>query len=127
MTQFATLQLKNDAATETLFTVEGINYQTNVAAWVNAGSSYDASKRATFSMLSPTARSTRARVRLKVAIPIMDPLLPTKKVDELIANVELVLPKSSALADRKDLRAFIADFLVDPVVVNAVNNFESVY
>lgn len=127
MTAFATLQLKNDAATEVSFTVEGINYQTNVAAWTNAGVSYDASRRATFSMLAPTARSTRARIRLKVAIPIMDPVLTTKKIDELIANVELVLPKSSTLADRKDLRAFIADFLTDAVVTNAVNNFESVY
>lgn len=127
MTQFATLQLKNDAAIEVPFTVEGINYQTNVAAWVNAGVSYDASKRVTFSMISPTSRSTRARLRLKVAIPIMDPVLTTRKADELIANVELVLPKSSTLADRKDLRAYIADLLTDAVVTNAVNNFESVY
>lgn len=127
MTQFATLQLKNDAATEVPFTVQGINYQTNVAAWVNAGVSYDASKRVTFSMISPTSRSTRARLRLKVAIPIMDPVLTTRKTDELIANVELVLPKSSTLADRKDLRAYIADLLTDAVVTNAVNNFESVY
>lgn len=127
MTQLATLSLKNQAATEVAFTVEGINYSTNVASWVNVGASYDASKRATFSLVPPTARSSRARVRVKVAVPIMDPVLVTKKVDELIVNVEFVLPKSSTLADRQDLRAYMADFLTDPVVVNAIQNFEGVY
>jgi hypothetical protein len=127
MTQFATLQLKNHAGTETPFTVEGINYQTNVASWVYAGVSYDASQRTTFSMLAPSARQTRARLRLKVAIPIMDPINPARKIDELIGNVELVLPKGSSLADRRLLRAYVADLLTDVVVVNAVENFESVY
>lgn len=127
MTAFSTLSLKGDSGTEVAFTVEGINYQTNVASWVNAGASYDASPRATFSLVPPTSRSTRARMRLKVAIPIMDAVSGAIKVDELIGNVELVLPKNSTLADRKDLRAFIADFLTDAIVVNAVNNFESVY
>lgn len=127
MTNFATLNLKDDSGSEVAFTVEGINYQTNVASWVNTGGFYDESPRATFSLVPPTARSTRARMRLKVTIPIMDGVSGTTKVDELIANVELVLPKNSNLIQRRNLRAYIADFLTDSVVVNAVQNFESVY
>lgn len=127
MTQFATIQLKNHAGTETSFTVQGISYTNGVASWAAAGTSYDASRTATFSLQQPTARSTRARIRAKVTIPIMDPVNPLRKVDELLATVDIALPKQSALADRRDLRAFIADFLTDTVIVNAVENFESVY
>ncbi len=127
MTQLATLQLKNQAATEVTFAVNGVNYSNNVASWATAGSSYDAKTVATFSLVPPTSKATRARVKLKVSIPIMDAVQTTLKVDELIANVELVLPKIAVLADRQNLRAYIADFLTDTVVVNAVENFEGVY
>lgn len=127
MTQFTTLNLKDDSASEVAFTVEGINYQTNVASWVNVGSFYDESPRATFSLVPPTARASRARVRAKVTIPIMDSVSGAIKVDELIANVEFVLPKNSNLNQRKNLRAFLVDFVNDNVVINAIQNFESVY
>lgn len=127
MTQLATLQLKNQAGTEVNYPVNGINYTNNVASWASAGASYDAKSVATFSLQQPTNKSARARLRLKVTIPIMDAVQTTIKIDELIANVELVLPKSAVLADRQNLRAFIADFLTDTVVVNAVENFEGVY
>lgn len=127
MTQFATLQLKNDAGTDNSFTVQGINYTNGVANWSLAGTSYDASRIATFSLQAPTAKQTRARIKAKVTIPVMDPVNPLRKVDEILGTVEFVLPKQSSLADRKDLRAYLADFLTDAVIVNAVNNFESVY
>lgn len=127
MTQLATLQLKNQAGTEVNFAVNGVNYSNNVASWAAAGASYDAKSIATFSLVPPSSKSTRARVKLKVSIPIMDAVQTTLKVDELIANVELVLPKVAVLADRQNLRAYIADFLTDAVVVNAVENFEGVY
>lgn len=127
MSQLATLQLKNQAGVEVNFAVNGVNYTNNVASWSAAGASYDAKTIATFSLVPPTTKSTRARLRLKVTVPIMDAVQTTLKVDELIANVELVLPKTSVLADRQNLRAFIADFLTDAVVVAAVENFEGVY
>lgn len=127
MTQFVTLQLKNHAGTEVDYTVQGINYATGVAAWNAAGASYDASRFATFSIQQPTLRSTRARVKLKLTLPIMDPVNPLRKIDELIGSVEFVLPKQSELADRRDLRAALADFLTDAVVVNAIEKFEAVY
>lgn len=127
MTNFTTLQLKNQAGTEVNFTVQGISYTNGVASWNAAGGSYDASSIATFSLQQPTARSTRARVRAKLTIPIMDVVNPLRKVDDLIASVEFVLPKQSALADRQNLRAYLADFLTDSVIVNALEKFEAVY
>lgn len=127
MSQLATLQLKNQSATEVDFNVNGVNYANNVASWAAAGASYDAKSIATFSLQQPSGKSTRARLKLKVSIPIMDAVQTTTKIDELIASVELVLPKSSVLLDRQNLRAYIADFLTDTVVVNAVEKFEGVY
>lgn len=57
----------------------------------------------------------------------MDVVNPLRKVDDLIASVEFVLPKQSALADRQNLRAYLADFLTDSVIVNALEKFEAVY
>jgi len=57
----------------------------------------------------------------------MDTVDTLRKVDELICNVEFVLPARSLKADRQDLRAHIADFLVDTVIVKAIEDFEGVY
>lgn len=127
MGSLATLALKDASGSEVNFLVSGINYSNNVASWNADGSSYDARPQATFSLSLPTARSTRARVRAKVSIPIMDVANPLVKRDELICNVEFVLPKSADLADRQDLRSYVADFLTDTVITNAVDKFESVF
>lgn len=57
----------------------------------------------------------------------MDSVNPLRKIDELVGTVDIVIPKQASLVDRRDLRAFIADFITDTVIVNAVENFESVY
>lgn len=127
MSQFTTLNLKNQAATEVAFANSKIDYQTGVSTWIAAGSSFDSRQKATLSMTLPSARSNRARVKAKVSIPIMDVVDATRKVDELVCNVEFVLPSKSILADRQNLRAYVADFLTDAVIVAAVENFEGVY
>jgi hypothetical protein len=127
MTQLATLSLKNQAGTEVAFAVNGVNYTNNVASWAAAGASYDAKSVTSFSLTAPSAKSTRARVRLKLSIPIMDAVNPLLKVDESLVNIEFVLPKRSILLDRQNLRAYAADFLTDAIVVAAIENFEGVY
>lgn len=127
MTNFATLQLKNDAGTEVDFLVGNINYTNGVATWNATAASYDARRLATFSLALPTARSTRARVKAKVSIPIMDVVNPLLKVDEILCNIEFVIPKQASLADRKDIRAFTEDFISDEVIKNAIEKLESVY
>lgn len=127
MSQFATLSLENQAGTEVPLTVSTIDRTSNVATWTGAGSAFDARIKASFSITLPTARSTRAKVKAKVIIPVMSPVDPTVKVDENIVNIDFSLPKNSVLLDRQNLRAMAADFLTDPVIVAAIENFEGVY
>lgn len=127
MSAFAVLQLKNHAATEVDFGPAKIDPSTGVVTWLTAGASYDARSLATFSLQLPRVNATRVKIKAKVAIPIMDAVITTKKVDELIANVELSIPKEALLADRRNLRAYITDFLVDTVMVKALEDFENVY
>ncbi len=127
MSAFANLSLKNQAAVETVFAPANIDPSTKVAAWLGAGVSLDSRNRASLSVILPSGSGTRVKIRGKVSIPVMDPVLTTQKVDESIATFEFSLPKNAVLGQRQDLRAFIADFLVDPTVIAAIENYESIY
>jgi len=37
------------------------------------------------------------------------------------------MPKNSALATRRDLRAYVTDYLSDTLITKAIENFESPY
>lgn len=127
MGALSTLVLKNNATDDVNFLVGGINYTNNVATWNADGSSYDARPTATFSLTLPTARTTRVRVKGKISIPVMDVVNPLMKRDELIANVEFVLPKSAGLADRQDLRSYLASLVTSTVISDAIDKYESVF
>jgi hypothetical protein len=126
MPAFATLQLKNQAGTETSFSPASINAATQVATWLGAGATLDARTQVSASTVLPTGKQTRVRSKQRVNIPIMDPVTGLK-VDEIIINVDASIPKNSALADRQNARAYLADMLTDPVVVASYEGFESVY
>lgn len=127
MPAFANLSLKNQAATEVVYTPADIDPSTGVARYLGAGASFDARPQVTVSTSYPKGNSTKVKIKGKVVFPVMDAIDTTKKVDENIAQFEFSLSKGSALITRQDLRAALADFLVDPVCVTAVENFESVY
>ncbi len=127
MPAFAALQLKNQAATEITYTPADIDPSNGVARWLGAGSVYDARAQVTASITYPKSSGTKVRVKGKISVPLMDTVDTTKKVDEAIASFEIAVPKGMALLSRQDLRAALADFLVDTVVVKAVEDFESVY
>jgi hypothetical protein len=57
----------------------------------------------------------------------MDTVDTTKKIDENIAEFEFSLSKKSTLLQRQDLRAALADFAIDTVIVKAIEDFESIY
>lgn len=126
MPSFATLNLKNQAGTETAFQPTTIDPSSKVATWLGAGASLDSKTQVSISTLLPTGRATRVRTKGKVVIPIIDSVTGLK-IDEIICNVDFSIPKNSALSSRQDARAYMADFLTDTVIVNAVENFESVY
>jgi len=127
MPAFAVLQLKNQAAAEQSYSPADIDSSTGVAKWLGAGAVYDARSQVTISLTYPKSTGTKIRVRGKISVPLMDAVDTTLKVDEALASFEIALPKKSTLLQRQDLRAALADFLIDNVVVKAVEDFESVY
>jgi hypothetical protein len=127
MSAFATLSLKNQAGTEVNYSPADIDQKTGVARYLGAGAVYDERPQVTVSVSYPSGKGTKIRVRGKISFPVMDPVDTTKKVDEQLALFEFSLAKNSALASRQNLRAAIADFLTDTVVVKAIEDFESVY
>lgn len=127
MTQLADLTIADGAAANQTFVVSGVNYQTNVATWLKAGASFDASIPMTFSIKIPSAKTTRTRIRVRVSIPIMDPVYTTKKIDELYADISFSIPKTATAAQKADIRAYARNMLSDNVVINAVNSNQGVY
>lgn len=127
MPAFANIQLKNQAASEVTYTPADIDSASGVARWLGAGSVFDARTQITSSVSYPKSSGTKVRIKGKISVPLMDTVDTTKKVDEAIASFEIALPKSMALLSRQDLRAALADFITDNVIVKAVEDFESVY
>lgn len=127
MTQLADLVISDGSATNRTFVVQNVDYQTGVATWGLAGASFDASTIASFSIKPPSKTSSRTRIRCRITIPIMDPVLTTKKVDEVIGDVTFNIPKIANSNTRLDIRAFTRNFLSDNVVINACNSFQGVY
>lgn len=127
MPAFAVLQLKNQAASEVSYQPADIDPATGVARWLGAGAVYDARTQVTSSVVYPKTSGTKVRVKGKISVPLMDPLDATKKIDEAIATIEFAIPKGMALAARQDLRASIADLLIDNTIVKAIEEFESTY
>jgi len=129
MSQFNTLQLKNSAAAEQDFTVGTINTQTGVATWFGPygmDSSQEGRPQATFSLQLPSAKSNKARCKLKISVPVLDSMT-NKKLDEDIFTCEFALSKLSSLTNRQNLLAYAQDYLLDSVVEKAVEGFEGVY
>lgn len=129
MSQFAAVNLKNQAGTEVTFspTVVDRNASINVANWAASGTIYDGRHKLSASLQLPTARSSRAKVKLKVVVPFMSTVDPSVKLDESIINIDFSMPKSAALLDRQNLRAYAADLLTDALVIAMVESFEGVY
>lgn len=129
MSQFNTLQLKDDSATERDFTVGTINTQTGVATWYGPygmDSSQEGRPYVTFSLTLPTSKSSKARCKMKVSVPVLDPMT-NKRLDEDLFTCEFALSKLSSVSNRSDLLAYAKDLLADVVVEKAVEGFEGIY
>jgi len=127
MTQFAAVALADKDAATVSFAANAINYQTGVANWRVAGTSFDVSPSLTFSMSLPTAKSSRFRVKGKVTNPIPDAVQPSLKVDEIIINFDFSIPKSSTLAQRQNALAYMKSFLASTVIDSASTTLNGVF
>jgi len=128
MTAFSNLAINDSVPTSRIFAVSNIDYASGVATWLYAGASYDASTILSMSVKPPSAKSTRTRIRVRLQVPIMDPVFTTKKIDELIGEVTFSIPKTSTALQRADLKAFLGNFFGGSYPLqNAVISSEGVY
>lgn len=90
-----------------------------------------------YSLKNPTGNSKSYKMTAKVTLPVLEQTSPSTSTGiqpapvvgyNLIANVEMVLPERSTTQDRKNLLAYVKNFMANASVVTAgVENYETVY
>jgi len=89
-----------------------------------------------FKLRAPLKGSRNFRLTAKVKYPVLNVTSPStgsgiqplpSVAYNLEANLELVLPEASLLADRKDFFAFVKNYMANAVWTSAVENYEDVY
>lgn len=117
-----TLELSNFTGTA-LFAPYRQDTQTGMISYIGPGESYDARPVLTLLSTFPKNGSNRLRQRVKMSIPVMDPVDPTKKIDELIFSMEVSLPKNASLETRNDLKAYAADLTQQSIFRAFITDF----
>lgn len=138
MTAIAALTLADGQATPVSKTFAPVNIDTNgVARWADrSGGIALGYPSVTFSSKAPTKTSRSYKVTAKVVVPVLEQtsastatgIQPAPTLSySLIANVEFVLPERSTLQNRKDLLAYLRNYLASGVINAGIQDFESVY
>jgi hypothetical protein len=131
MTAFASQNLKNNAGTNVAFAPQTISAQNGVASWAtSAESQYDLKSLLSISSSVPSAKSSKARLKVKISVPQVytDAASNSSKVDEAIATLDIAIPKNMLLLDRQNLQAFMKSVLTDATfVTNFITSFEGIY
>lgn len=126
MSAFAALTLQNNAAANVVFNPAGIDSQ-GVATYLTSDSVYDARKKITMSVQLPKNNSSVVRIKQKVVVPVMDTVDATKKVGEIIVNIDAAISKLASETLRLDARKYADTLLANAVSTAAFQNFESIY
>lgn len=126
MSAFAPVTLNDSAAAAVAFGPQSID-STGLATYLDNNSVYDAKRKLTMLVSLPKNGSTVARIKQKVLIPIMDPVVTTKKIAEAYITIEAVVPKTADATARADLKAFAANLLANAVSTAAFTNLEAIY
>lgn len=127
MTAFAAILLDDDGDTPHTFSPSTIDSNGAARLFENGDVPFDGRNALSLSVKLPKNGSQVARVTAKVVVPVMDSIDSTKKVGEVLGNVEFVIPKGATTSHRADLLAFVRNFLADPSVEAAVSELESIY
>lgn len=88
-------------------------------------------------LVRPPNKGTRNwKITAKVILPVLEVTSPSTSSGiqpaptlayNLEGHVEIILPERSTLAERKNLNAFLKNYLANAVMTNAVENFEALY
>lgn len=138
MTAIAALTLADGQTTPVNHTFNPVNIDNaGIAKWADrSGGIALGFPIVSFSMRSPTSSSRAYKVTAKVVTPVLEVTSPSTASGiqpaptlayNLIATVDLVLPERSTLGQRKDLLAYLKNYLANAVMTAAVENFESIY
>lgn len=138
MTAIATLTLADGVATPVNHTFSPVNIdQAGVSKWADrSGGIALGFPVVSFSIRPPLKGSRVYKLMAKVVCPVLEVTSPSTatgiqpaptKAYDLTASVEMTLPERSTLAQRKDLLAFVKNYLANAVITSAVESFESVY
>jgi len=126
MAAFADLVLADSVPANRTFAPFAID-SNGVARWFEANSIMDARLGLTGSITLPSKGGNVARVRYKLNIPVMDTVVTTLKVGDVICNVEYIIPKRASATNRTDIRSLSYNLLNSAPLQNAVNSLASVY
>lgn len=138
MSAIASMTLADGQATPVnhTFAPVGID-QASVAKWADrSGGIALGFPVVSFSLRSPSKGTRSFRLTAKVVTPVLEVTSPSTSTGiqpaptlayNLIANVDIVLPERSTVAQRKDLVAFLKNYLATATIQNAVESFEQVY
>lgn len=137
MAAIATLILPDGLSTPVNHNFDPVNIVADLARWSDRSGGIALGFPTVTQLLKvPNKDSRNYRLQAKVVLPVLEVTSPSTstgiqpaptKAYDLIANVEIVLPERSTLAQRKDLHAFVKALLSHAVVKNAIENFEAVY
>lgn len=129
MSAFAPISLDDGQATPASHTFSPSVIDPNGVARLfdNSVETFDGRPAISLGVKLPKNGSQVARVTAKVVVPVMDSIDDTKKIGEVIGNVEFVIPKGATAAQRADILAYVANFLADASVEDAVTKLESIY
>jgi len=131
MTAFASQNLKNNAGSNVAFAPQTINPTNGVAAWATSAETvYDLKSFMSISSSVPSAKSSKARLKVKISVPMVsvDVAGAYFKSDEAIATLDIAIPKNMVLLDRQNLQAFMKSVLTDAsFVTNFMSAFEGIY
>lgn len=138
MTAIAALTLNNGETTPVAKTFNPVNIDANgVAKWADrSGGVALGYPIITYSLKSPNKDSRAYKLTAKVTLPVLEQTSPSTSTGiqpaptlayNVLATVEFAMPERSTQQQRKDVRAFLANFVANSVVTAGVNDFESVY
>jgi hypothetical protein len=138
MSAIAALTIADGQATPVNHTFNPVNIDpAGIAKWADrSGGIALGYPVVTFSLRSPSKSSRNFKLTAKVVTPILEVTSPSTatgiqpaptKAYDLLATIDMVLPERSTVAQRKDLLAYLKNFLANAVMTAAVENQETVF
>lgn len=138
MSAIAALTLNDGATTPVAHTFNPVSIDSvGVAKWADrVGGIALGFPMVSFALRSPSKTSRNYKLTAKVWTPILEVTSPSTatgiqpaptKAYDILATIEIVLPERSTVAERKNLIAYLKNFLANAVITSAVENLETVY